>query len=145
MATTPSQKLDWMGAGGTDGFRLRHLLSFRWAAVAVIIVGWFVYYPIVDNFIVSTTDEDIFTGEVTNVGLANYQRLFDDPAPEPVTVPTGCSVFPKEVPRISRRWAAKRFTDIRFWSEPTQGGHFAAFEQPDLFVNDVREFFRLVR
>jgi raffinose/stachyose/melibiose transport system permease protein len=68
-----------MRAGGTDGFRLRHLLSFRWAAVAVIVVGWFVYYPIVDNFIVSTTDEDIFTGEVTQVGLANYQRLWDDP------------------------------------------------------------------
>jgi raffinose/stachyose/melibiose transport system permease protein len=68
-----------MRAGGTGEFRLRDLLSFRWAAVAVIIVGWFVYYPIVDNFIVSTTDEDIFTGEVTDIGLANYQRLLDDP------------------------------------------------------------------
>jgi len=79
MALAPSQKPSWLGAGGTDGFRLRDLLSFRWAAVAVIVVGWFVYYPIVDNFVVSTTDEDIFTGEVTNVGLANYQRLLDDP------------------------------------------------------------------
>ncbi len=68
-----------MRAGGTSGFRPRDLLSFRWAAIAVILVGWFVYYPIVDNFIVSTTDEDIFTGEVTQVGLANYQRLLDDP------------------------------------------------------------------
>ncbi|MDQ7249804.1 carbohydrate ABC transporter permease [Dongia sedimenti] len=68
-----------MRAGGTSEFRLRDLLSFRWAAIAVILVAWFVYYPIVDNFIVSTTDEDIFTGEVTQVGLANYQRLLDDP------------------------------------------------------------------
>jgi raffinose/stachyose/melibiose transport system permease protein len=68
-----------MRAGGTSEFRLRDLLSFRWAAVAVIIVGWFVYYPIVDNFIVSTTDEDIFTGEVTDIGLANYHRLLGDP------------------------------------------------------------------
>ena len=79
MALAPSQRPSWLGAGGTDGFRLRDLLSFRWAAIAVIVVGWFVYYPIVDNFVVSTTDEDIFTGEVTNVGLANYQRLIDDP------------------------------------------------------------------
>jgi raffinose/stachyose/melibiose transport system permease protein len=79
MALAPSQKLSWLGAGGTEGFRLRDLLSFRWAAVAVIVLGWFVYYPIVDNFIVSTTDEDIFTGEITHVGLANYQRLLDDP------------------------------------------------------------------
>jgi raffinose/stachyose/melibiose transport system permease protein len=60
-------------------FRLRDFLSFRWAAIAVIVIGWFVYYPIIDNFIVSTTDEDIFTGEVTDIGLANYQRLLDDP------------------------------------------------------------------
>ena len=79
MAATPSQRLNWIRAGGTGEFRLRDLLSFRWAAIAVILVGWFVYYPIVDNFIVSTTDEDIFTGEVTDVGLANYQRLFEDP------------------------------------------------------------------
>lgn len=59
--------------------RLRRLLSFRWAAIALILIGWFVYYPIVDNFIVSTTDEDIYTGEVTNVGLANYERLLQDP------------------------------------------------------------------
>ncbi|WP_107656708.1 epoxide hydrolase family protein [Nocardia suismassiliense] len=62
-----------------------------------------------------------------------------------VDVPTGCSVFPKELQRPSRRWAAKRFTDIRYWSEPERGGHFAAFEQPELFVEDVRAFFRLVR
>jgi raffinose/stachyose/melibiose transport system permease protein len=60
-------------------FRLRDILSFRWAAIATILVGWFVYFPIVDNFIVSTTDEDIFTGEVTYVGLGNYRRLLDDP------------------------------------------------------------------
>ncbi len=59
-----------------------------------------------------------------------------------VTAPTGCTVFPKELPRPSRRWAARRFTDIRYWSEPDRGGHFAAFEQPDLFVAEVRACFR---
>ncbi|MFC9970623.1 epoxide hydrolase family protein [Spirillospora sp. NPDC127200] len=62
-----------------------------------------------------------------------------------VTVPTGCSIFPKENPRPSRRWAEKRFTDIRHWNELDRGGHFAAFEQPELFVEEVRAFFRLVR
>src|SRR3954467_12057614 len=79
MAATPLQRPGWLRAGGMNEFRLRDLLSFRWAAVAVILVGWFVYYPIVDNFIVSTTDEDIFTGETTNIGLANYERLLHDP------------------------------------------------------------------
>jgi pimeloyl-ACP methyl ester carboxylesterase len=62
-----------------------------------------------------------------------------------VTVPTGCSIFPRELQRPSRRWAARRFLDIRWWNEPDKGGHFAAFEQPELFVNEVRSFFRLVR
>jgi epoxide hydrolase len=62
-----------------------------------------------------------------------------------VTVPTGCSIFPRELQRPSRRWAAKRFLDIRHWSELDRGGHFAAFEQPELFVDEVRAFFRLVR
>ncbi|HWH54002.1 MAG TPA: epoxide hydrolase [Gaiellaceae bacterium] len=66
-------------------------------------------------------------------------------ARDTVAVPTGCSIFPKELQRPSRRWAAKRFLDIRYWNEPVRGGHFAAFEQPGLFVEEVRSFFRLVR
>jgi epoxide hydrolase len=62
-----------------------------------------------------------------------------------VDVPTGCSIFPAEVPRASRRWAERRYTDIRHWNELDRGGHFAAFEQPALFVEEVRSFFRLVR
>jgi pimeloyl-ACP methyl ester carboxylesterase len=62
-----------------------------------------------------------------------------------ITVPVGCSVFPKEIFRTSRRWAEGRFKDLRFWSEPERGGHFAAFEQPERFVQDVRESFRSMR
>ena len=64
---------------------------------------------------------------------------------DPVPAPTGCSVFPKEIFRPSRRWTEKRFTDVRYWNELDRGGHFAAFEQPGLFVEEVRAFFRLVR
>ena len=70
---------------------------------------------------------------------------FTSGAVDMVTVPTGASIFPKEIPRPSRRWAERRFTDIRHWSELDRGGHFAAFEQPELFVDEVRAFFRLVR
>jgi pimeloyl-ACP methyl ester carboxylesterase len=62
-----------------------------------------------------------------------------------VTVPAGCSIFPRELQRPSRRWAERRFLDIRYWNEPDRGGHFAAFEQPELFVDEVRTFFRMVR
>jgi pimeloyl-ACP methyl ester carboxylesterase len=64
---------------------------------------------------------------------------------EPVTVPVGCSVFPRELFRPSRRLAETRFLDLRYWSEPARGGHFAAFEQPVQFTQEVRGFFRMVR
>ena len=70
------------------------------------------------------------------------QRIFRSESTDTVAVPTGCSIFPKENPRPSRRWAAKRFVNIRYWNEPAKGGHFAAFEQPDLFVDEVRNCFR---
>ncbi len=66
-------------------------------------------------------------------------------AREPVAVPTGCSIYPREIIRISRRWAESGFSDIRYWNELDRGGHFAAFEQPELFVEELRSFFRLVR
>ena len=62
-----------------------------------------------------------------------------------VAVPAGCAVFPKELQRPSRRWAERRFTDIRHWSEPPRGGHFAALEQPETYAEELRAFFRLVR
>jgi pimeloyl-ACP methyl ester carboxylesterase len=61
-----------------------------------------------------------------------------------VDVPTGCTVYPGELQRPSRRWAARRFTDIRYWNEPEVGGHFAAFEQPESFAEELRSFFGLV-
>ena len=62
-----------------------------------------------------------------------------------VDVPTGCSIFPKEIQRPSRRWAERRFPDIRHWNELDRGGHFPALEQPDLFVDELRAFFGRLR
>jgi epoxide hydrolase len=77
--------------------------------------------------------------------LRQVNEWISGTADDTITVPTGGSIFPKELQRPSRRWAEKRFLDIRYWNEPGRGGHFAAFEQPELFVNEVRAFFRLVR
>jgi len=74
-----------------------------------------------------------------------YWESFSKPNFEKVTVPTGCSIFPKEIIRSSRRWAEKRFTDIVYWNERDKGGHFAAFEQPEAFVEELRACFRYMR
>jgi pimeloyl-ACP methyl ester carboxylesterase len=62
-----------------------------------------------------------------------------------VKVPVGCSIFPKEIFRSSKRWAEKHFNELIYWNDLDKGGHFAAFEQPETFVNEVRSCFRKVR
>ena len=62
-----------------------------------------------------------------------------------VSIPSGFSVFPREVVPPVRRWVESTYTDIRYWAEHDRGGHFAAFEVPDVFVADVRDCFRFVR
>ncbi|WP_319943081.1 epoxide hydrolase family protein [Nocardia aurantia] len=70
--------------------------------------------------------------------IAEVSRWFTTAVEDTIDVPTGCSVYPQEVPRPSRRWAARRFTNIAHWSEPAHGGHFAAWERPELFASDLR-------
>jgi len=62
-----------------------------------------------------------------------------------VTVPTGVAVFPKEIVAPVRRWMEGSYTNICHWTEMPKGGHFAAFEQPELFIAEVRRFFGTLR
>ena len=67
------------------------------------------------------------------------------PAADYIDVPTGAAIFPKELyPAASQRGPRPRY-NIVHWTEMPRGGHFAAMEEPDLLVDDVRSFFRLVR
>ncbi len=74
-----------------------------------------------------------------------YWESFRTVPTEPVGVPAGCSIFPGEIFRASRRWMGKRFPDLRYFNELDRGGHFAAFEQPELFVTELRNCFRTMR
>lgn len=64
--------------------------------------------------------------------------------PRRVEVPTACAVFPEEATLSPRRWVEASFNITR-WTEMPRGGHFAPLETPDLFVNDIRAFFRDLR
>ena len=74
-----------------------------------------------------------------------YWESFNQRDYAPIDVPAGCSVFPKEIFPISERWTRQRFRDLRHYRELDRGGHFAALEQPELFVDELRAFFRHVR
>jgi pimeloyl-ACP methyl ester carboxylesterase len=64
---------------------------------------------------------------------------------EPLSLPVGISVFPREIIRPSRRWCEQYFADLRFYETPDRGGHFAAWEEPELFVDQIRRAFRTMR
>jgi epoxide hydrolase len=70
-----------------------------------------------------------------------YWQSFLKQSFEAIEMPTGCSLFPKELFRPSRRWAESRFKNIVYWNELDKGGHFAAMEQPELFVTELRNCF----
>jgi pimeloyl-ACP methyl ester carboxylesterase len=61
-----------------------------------------------------------------------------------VNVPCGIAVFPNDLDVPPREFAERSY-DVRHWAEMPRGGHFAAFEQPDLLAADIREFFRDLR
>jgi pimeloyl-ACP methyl ester carboxylesterase len=71
-------------------------------------------------------------------------RSGDSRQPVSSTVPTGIAVFPREIAPPIRRFA-EQSNNIVHWTEFGHGGHFAAMEQPDLLVGDIREFFRQLR
>ena len=74
-----------------------------------------------------------------------YWQSFRRAKQAPVTVPMGYTIFPHDISYSSRRWAEQRFKNIIHWSERDKGGHFAAFEVPEAFVDEVRTCFRQVR
>tara|TARA_B100000614_G_scaffold168822_1_gene150416 strand:- start:758 stop:1891 length:1134 start_codon:yes stop_codon:yes gene_type:complete len=63
---------------------------------------------------------------------------------EKVELPTGVASFPKEIIRSPRRWCEESY-NITHWTTMPKGGHFGAFEQPELFINDLRTFFKTIR
>jgi pimeloyl-ACP methyl ester carboxylesterase len=74
-----------------------------------------------------------------------YWESFTNPMMDDIEIPVGCSIYPKEIFRCSRRWAEKRFKNIIHWNELEVGGHFAAFERPESYVSEVRTCFRSLR
>lgn len=71
----------------------------------------------------------------------SFGTAFSGVADQQVKIPTGCSIFPKEIVATPRSWAERRYPNIVYWNELDKGGHFAAFEQPELFVQELRRCF----
>jgi len=86
------------------------------------------------------------TGTI-NASMRLYReaRVLGEAANQPwsgrIEVPTGVARYPRELLQTPRAWADRQY-DIVHWADQPRGGHFAAFEQPELFVEDLRAFAR---
>jgi hypothetical protein len=80
---------------------------------------------------------------------ASSARLYWESARQvdrsPVDTPSAVSIFPREISPLSKRWCEQRFRDLRYYHRVDRGGHFAAFEQPSRFVDEIRAAFRVLR
>jgi pimeloyl-ACP methyl ester carboxylesterase len=86
---------------------------------------------------------------VTNTGVSsarlyweNHLGFFDVKG---VSVPAAVSVFPRELYRAPRSWAEQAYPNLIYFHEVDKGGHFAAWEQPQLFTEEIRAAFRSLR
>jgi pimeloyl-ACP methyl ester carboxylesterase len=86
---------------------------------------------------------------LTNTGVSsgrlyaeNKLGFFD---PKGVTVPVAVSVFPDELYQVPRNWAEDAYPSLIHYNRLPKGGHFAAWEQPELFVSEVRAGFKTLR
>jgi pimeloyl-ACP methyl ester carboxylesterase len=95
--------------------------------------------------------DDITLYWLTNSAASSARLYFEERAAGVgtdagrVDLPVGCSIFPREVYRAPRSWAQLMYPNLFYWHELDRGGHFAAWEQPALFTQEMRNCFRSFR
>ncbi|WP_276505030.1 epoxide hydrolase family protein [Terrimonas pollutisoli] len=86
---------------------------------------------------------------LTNTAISGFriywENKYDFFSPQGVKIPVVVSAFPDEVINIPRNWLEKSYPNMVYYKKHNKGGHFAAFEQPELLVSDIREGFKSLR
>ncbi len=62
-----------------------------------------------------------------------------------ISIPVAITVFPGEIYRAPEPWARRAYRNLIYFREVDKGGHFAAWEQPQLFSEEIRAAFRSLR
>jgi pimeloyl-ACP methyl ester carboxylesterase len=86
---------------------------------------------------------------LTNTALSSARLYWESKlaffAPKNVPIPTAVSAFPEELYQAPRSWTAKAYPKLIYYNKLDKGGHFAAWEQPELFTAELRAAFRSLR
>ena len=76
---------------------------------------------------------------------ATFAAIASGEKPAKLTLPVGFTVFPGEIVQTPREWAEKAYPSLTYFNEVDRGGHFAAWEEPELFASELRNAFRTLR
>jgi pimeloyl-ACP methyl ester carboxylesterase len=86
---------------------------------------------------------------LTNTGISSARLYWESKlaffAPKGVPIPAAVSVFPDEIYAAPRSWTEKAYPKLVYYNRLPKGGHFAAWEQPQLFAEELRAAFRSLR
>lgn len=86
---------------------------------------------------------------LTNTGVSSARLYWENNlpffAPLNVKIPVAASAFPDELYQVPKSWATRAYPKLIYYNKHDKGGHFAAWEQPDLFVRDLRAAFKSLR
>ncbi|MGO4325985.1 epoxide hydrolase family protein [Cupriavidus sp. 2TAF22] len=93
--------------------------------------------------------DDITLYWLTNTGPASARIYWETNASSPnvasISIPAAVTIFPGEVYRPPKNWAARAYRNLIYYNQVDKGGHFAAWEEPVLFSTEVRAAFRPLR
>ena len=78
-------------------------------------------------------------------GRAQAEALAAGQAPPEVSIPVGFTTFPGEIFAAPRSWVEVVYPSLTYFNEVDRGGHFAAWEEPELFSSELRAAFRSLR
>jgi pimeloyl-ACP methyl ester carboxylesterase len=86
---------------------------------------------------------------ITNTGISSGRLYWENKLGffdiKGVSVPTGVSVFPRELYQVPRSWAEQAYPKLVYFNELPEGNHFAAWQEPELFTGELRAAFRSLR
>lgn len=93
--------------------------------------------------------DDITLYWLTNSAISSAQLYWENNANNfnavDISIPAAVTVFPGEIYRAPKSWAEKSYHNLIYFNEVDKGGHFAAWEEPELFASELRETFRSLR
>src|SRR3954452_25394726 len=109
----------------------------------------FVEGELVGNLTRDEVLDNITLTWVTNTGVSSGRLYWENTLGffdiKGVSVPAAISVFPKELYQVPRSWAEKAYPNLIYFNEVDEGNHFAAWQEPELFTNEVRAALRALR